>query len=78
MNDCGLQAVREYASPYHQRDYLEWGYDGVIESGMTLCVESYLGAAGAFQGVKLDEPILVTETGTQLLSDHPVEASLLT
>ena len=67
----------EYPYLYHHRDYVEWGYDGVVEPNMTLCVESYIGAPGEPEGVKLEEQILVTETGTELLSEFPFEADLL-
>jgi len=73
----GVGLSGEYPYLYHHRDYVEWGYNGVIEPGMTLCVESYIGAAGEAEGVKLEEQILVTETGTELLSYYPFEASLL-
>ncbi len=52
-------------------------YDGVIEAGMVLCVESYVGAEGGSQGVKLEQQVHVTETGYDLLSHTPFEESLL-
>jgi len=73
----GVGMTGEYPYLYHHRDYVEWGYDGVIEPGMTLCVESYIGAAGEAEGVKLEQQVLVTETGTELLSLYPFESSLL-
>lgn len=73
----GVGMSGEYPYLYHHRDFVEWGYDGVIEPGMTLCVESYIGAAGEPEGVKLEEQILVTETGIELLSDFPFEEVLL-
>jgi len=73
----GVGMTGEYPYLYHHRDYVEWGYDGVIEPGMTLCVESFIGAAGESEGVKLEEQILVTQTGTELLSNYQFEASLL-
>ena len=50
---------------------------GELVPGMTLCVESYVGEPGGPDGVKLEEQILVTETGYRLLSDFPFEESLL-
>ena len=44
---------------------------------MTLCVESYIGAADGNEGVKLEQQILVTDDGTELLSEFPFETSLL-
>ncbi len=73
----GVGMTGEYPYLYHHQDYLEWGYDGVIEPNMTLCVESYIGAAGEAEGVKLEQQVLVTDTGTQLLSDFPFEEALL-
>ena len=53
------------------------GYDGMIEAGMTLCVESYIGELGGQEGVKLEEQVLVTETGVERLSTFPFEDDLL-
>ena len=49
----------------------------MIEPNVTLCVESYIGAPGEAEGVKLEQQILVTETGTELLSQFPFEDALL-
>jgi len=52
-------------------------YDGVIEAGMVLCIESYIGAEGERDGVKIEQQVLVTDTGYELLSDYPLDAKLL-
>lgn len=52
-------------------------YDGVIEAGMVLCIESYMGAVGERDGVKLEQQVLVTETGIEYLSSYPMEEELL-
>ncbi|MEZ5776321.1 MAG: Xaa-Pro peptidase family protein [Hyphomicrobiaceae bacterium] len=52
-------------------------YDGIIEPGMVLCVESYMGAVGERDGVKLEEQVLVTEDGFERLSTYPFEEELL-
>lgn len=72
---CGMTG--EYPYLYHHADFEEAGYDGVIEPGMILCVESYIGATGGREGVKLEEQILVTPDGTELLSQFPFEPELL-
>jgi len=48
------------------------GYDGVIEPGMVLCVESFVGRRGWGEGVKLEQQVLVTDTGAELLSGYPL------
>lgn len=52
-------------------------YDGVIEAGMVLTIESYMGPKGEQDGVKLEEQILVTEHGYEMLSSYPMEEDLL-
>ena len=52
-------------------------YDGVLEPGMVICVESYMGAEGDREGVKLEEQLLITETGCEQLSSYPLEEALL-
>lgn len=72
---CGMTG--EYPYLYHHTDFDDAGYDGVIEPGMVLCVESYIGAEHGDEGVKLEQQVLVTDTGTELLSNFPFEAALL-
>ncbi len=72
---CGMTG--EYPYLYHRADYPAAGYDGTIEPGMVLCIESYIGEDGGLEGVKLEQQILVTETGVELLSQFPFEKTLL-
>jgi Xaa-Pro aminopeptidase len=44
---------------------------------MTVCVESYIGEDGGREGVKLEQQVLITETGAQALSTYPFEEDLL-
>jgi len=50
---------------------------GTLMPGMTVCVESYMGAEGGTEGVKLEQQMLITETGCELLSTYPFEEDLL-
>ncbi len=72
----GVGMTGEYPYLYHRADYADAGYDGVIEPGMTLCVESFIGADRG-EGVKLEQQVLVTERGVEVLSEFPFEDSLL-
>ena len=72
---CGMTG--EYPYLYHRDDFPKAGYDGVIEPGMVLCVESYIGEEGGVEGVKLEQQVLVTDTGVELLSEFPFEDALL-
>jgi Xaa-Pro dipeptidase len=73
----GVGMTGEYPYILHSQDFEAHGYDGVIEPGMTLCVESYIGADGGAEGVKLEEQVLVTESGVEPLSHYPYEEALL-
>ena len=55
------------------QDFDAFGYDGVIEPGMTLCVEVYAGAVGGKDGVKLEDQVLITEDGYENLTTYPFE-----
>lgn len=72
---CGMTG--EYPYLYHRGDFQDAGYDGVIEPGMVLCVESYIGEEGGTQGVKLEQQVVITETGVELLSEFPFEKAFL-
>ncbi len=67
----------EYPYLYHRCDFPNAGYDGVIEAGMTICVESYIGEEGGREGVKLEQQVLITQTGIELLSQFPFEDDLM-
>ncbi len=72
---CGMTG--EYPYLYHHGDFPATGYDGVVEPGMTLCVESFVGADDGGEGVKLEQQLMITETGWELLSEFPFEDALL-
>ncbi|MBM3510475.1 MAG: aminopeptidase P family protein [Alphaproteobacteria bacterium] len=51
--------------------------EGAFEPGMVVCVESYIGAAGARDGVKLEDQVLITDTGYENLTHFPFESAML-
>jgi Xaa-Pro aminopeptidase len=73
----GVGMTGEYPYLYHRMDFDDAGYDGVLEAGMTICVESYIGEDGGSEGVKLEEQVLITGDGNELLSSFPFEEALL-
>jgi Xaa-Pro aminopeptidase len=77
LSSHGVGMTGEYPYLYHRADFGDAGYDGEILPGMTLCVESYIGEEGGSEGVKLEQQVLVTETGIELLSVFPFEEELL-
>ena len=74
----GVGMCDEWPAIYYLDDWdATNGYDGVFQPGMTICVESYTGAKGGAEGVKLEDQVLITEDGVQRLSTFPYEDALL-
>ncbi len=72
----GVGLCDEYPSIRYPADWNDYGYTGVLEPGMVLCVESYIGKHGGHEGVKLEDQILITETGYEQLSQYPIDERL--
>jgi Xaa-Pro dipeptidase len=51
-------------------------HEGEIEEGMVFSVEAYVGVEGEDEGLKLEEQVLVTPTGVELLSHAPHDEHL--
>jgi Xaa-Pro dipeptidase len=66
----------EYPSVPYPEDFDRSGYDGVLEPNMIVCVESYIGRHGGHEGVKLEEQVLITETGYEQMSRYPRDVRL--
>ena len=73
----GIGMCDEYPCLYHLEDWETKGLEGVIEENMTLCVESFIGPDYTREGVKLEQQVLVTASGVELLSIFPFEEELL-
>ena len=48
----------------------------MLEPGMMLCVEVYLGEVGGPDGIKLEDQVLITETGVENLTNCPFDPKL--
>jgi Xaa-Pro aminopeptidase len=59
----GAGLVDEFPTISYLADYDEWGYDGMFEENMVVCVESYIGEVGGGQGVKREQQVRLTATG---------------
>ena len=72
----GVGMSDEYPKLYYPEDG-QRQYEGIIEPNMVLCVESFSGSIHGGEGVKLEQMVLVTDTGCEVISDYPFESSLL-
>ncbi len=73
----GVGLADEYPSIKHWVDFETKAYEGVLQPGMVLCVESFIGVEGGREGVKLEEQVIITETGTERMSSYPFEVDWL-
>jgi Xaa-Pro aminopeptidase len=67
----------EYPAIYFPNAWESYGYNGRLEPGMVICVESYVGRQSGGPGVLLENQVLISESGHELLSHYPFEAELL-
>lgn len=64
----GLGMSGEFPNIPHQREDMPYPIDGELEAGMVLCIESYIGCARSGQGIKLEDQLLITQTGVERMS----------
>ena len=73
----GIGMGDEWPSVPWPIDWEDNGYDGVLEENMVVCLESFIGSEHGGEGVKLEEQVVVTTEGYQLMSTFPFESMLL-
>ncbi len=64
----GVGQCDEYPEIYFPEIWDEWGFDGALEPGMVLTVEAFVGSRQGGEGVKLENQVLVTPDGPELLT----------
>jgi len=73
----GVGLCDEYPCIRYPEDFDAYGYEGELQPGIALCVEAYVGEVGGRDGIKLENQLLVTETGYEVLTHYPFEVSFL-
>ncbi|MGF1477061.1 MAG: M24 family metallopeptidase [Geminicoccaceae bacterium] len=66
----GVGLCDEYPHIGYPMDREPGASDDYLEAGMTICIESYVGRVGGREGIKLEQQVLVTEAGSELLSTY--------
>lgn len=61
----------------HYGDFDRFSTDDILEPGMVVSVESYIAEVGGGEGVKLEEEVLITDQGVELISKYPFDERLL-
>ncbi len=73
----GIGLTDEYPRIVHRQDREREGYDGELEVGNVLTVESFVGSDRGGPGVKLEDMYLISGAGAERLSTFPFEPELL-
>ncbi len=69
----GVGLTDEYPKIPYPQDWSATGYEGEIEDGLVVSVESYVGRDGGREGVKLEQMVQVTSEGVLPLSTFPID-----
>jgi len=75
MHGVGLCDEWPYV-PYPD-GWVPGAFDAVLEPGMVLCVEALVSPEGGDFSIKLEEQVLITETGYENLTRYPFDPALL-
>ncbi len=69
----GVGQCDEYPEVYFPPAWDDWGIDCTLEPGMVMTVESYVGPRSGGEGVKLEEQVVITDDGYELLAHYPLD-----
>lgn len=72
----GVGLCDEFPCIRYPEDLAAFGADGVLEPGMILSVEAYVGAVGGAEGVKLEDMVLIAGDGNERLTHYPFDPVL--
>ena len=73
----GVGLCDEWPLIAYSQKWREGSFDYELEPGMTLCVEALVGSKEAGFSIKLEDQVLITENGYELLTKYPHDSRLL-
>ena len=73
----GVGLCDEWPAIAYPEDHEEGAFDHALEPGMVLCVEALVGEVGGDFSIKLEEQVLVTDDGAEVLSSYPFDPALM-
>ncbi|MEL7345591.1 MAG: dimethylsulfonioproprionate lyase DddP [Pseudomonadota bacterium] len=73
----GVGLCDEWPLIAYADNFVEGAFDYVLEPGMTLCVEVLVSEVGKDFSIKLEDQVLITEDGYEMLSSYPYDARLM-
>ncbi len=73
----GVGLCDEWPYVTYPDGWTEGAFDAVLEPGMTLCVEALVSPEGGDFSIKLEDQVLITETGHENLTRYPFDPALM-
>ncbi|MGF1501593.1 MAG: dimethylsulfonioproprionate lyase DddP [Paracoccaceae bacterium] len=73
----GVGLCDEWPSIKYPEDVTPGAFEYALEPGMMLCVEALIQTPGSGFAIKLEDQVLVTETGVENLTRYPFDARLM-
>ena len=73
----GVGLCDEWPYVHYPDGWMEGAFDAVLEPGMVLCVEALVSPEGGDFSIKLEDQVLITETGFENLTKYPFDAALM-
>jgi Xaa-Pro aminopeptidase len=72
----GVGLCDEWPLVAYPDKFVEGAYDYVLEPGMVLCVEALVSPEGGDFSIKLEDQVLITDTGYENLTRYPFDTAL--
>lgn len=73
----GVGLCDEWPYVHYPDGWMEGAFDAVLEPGMVLCAEALVSPEGGDFSIKLEDQILITETGCENLTTYPFDERLM-
>lgn len=73
----GVGLCDEWPYVHYPDGWIEGAFDAVLEPGMVLCTEALVSPQGADFSIKLEDQVLITETGCENLTRYPFDPRFL-
>ena len=73
----GVGLCDEWPYVTYPDGWMEGAFDAVLEPGMTICVEALVSPEGGDFSIKLEDQVLITETGCENLTTYPFDPRLM-
>ncbi|MGV8987334.1 MAG: dimethylsulfonioproprionate lyase DddP [Cypionkella sp.] len=73
----GVGLCDEWPFVSYPDGWMEGAFDHALEPGMTICVEALVSPEGGDFSIKLEDMVLITETGYENLTKYPFDAALM-